>query len=109
MTLLRPDPGCIRVCTATVTGNEGYLAWTQAAPGPGPTGRLLTSLPASTGPPRDRVCAPLINSGQRPPAQSLTVDLHPIGLIRHGAAHDPAIAVAALAAIGVLLIGMAQP
>ena len=91
-----------------VGGHEGYLARTQAAPGPGPTGRLLTSLPASTGPPRYRACAALINSGQRPPVQSLTVDLYPIGLIRHGADYDP-VAVAALAAIGVLLIGMAQP
>jgi hypothetical protein len=71
MTLLRPDPGCIRVCPAEVTGNEGYLAWTQAA-------------------------------------QSLTVDLHPSRLIRHGATYHP-VAVAALAAIDMLLIGMAQP
>ena len=72
MTLLHLDPGCIRVCTAAVTGNEGYLAWTRAT-------------------------------------QSLTVDLHPIGLIRHGAAQDPTIAFVALAPIGVLLIRMAQP
>ena len=71
MTLLRLDPGCIRVCTAAVTGHEDYLAWTQAA-------------------------------------QSLTVDLHPIGLIRHGATYHP-VAVAALAEIDMLLIGMAPP
>ena len=109
MTLLRPDPGFSRVCTARVTGTEGYLTWTRAAPGPYPTGRLLTSLPAATGPPRGRVCAPRVNSSQRPPAQCLTVDLHPAGQIRRGAALDPAIAVAALTAICVLLIGMAQP
>jgi len=109
MTLLCPEPGCIRTCLAAVTGTEGYLVWTQTARGSGPTGRLLTSLPASTGRTRGQVCPALINSGQRPPAQSLTVDLYPIGLIRHGAAHGPAIAIAALAAIGVLLTGMAQP
>jgi len=84
-------------------GLDGVLVDIEADLGAGLPAFVLIGLPdASLGESRDRVRSAATNSGLALPARKLTVNLSPASLPKHGASFDLGIAVAALAAAGLV-------
>lgn len=84
-------------------GLEGVLVDVEADLGAGLPAFVLVGLPdASLGEARDRVRSAAGNSGLPLPARKLTVNLSPASLPKHGSSFDLAVALAALAAAGLV-------
>src|SRR4051794_37806827 len=89
-----------------VVGVHGHLIEAHALIEAGPSaftvaGPRDTSLNES----RDRVRAAIVNSGHRLPAQRISVELSPAGLLKHGTGSDLAIATAVLSAANIIPAG----
>ncbi|MGA2830141.1 MAG: ATP-binding protein [Streptosporangiaceae bacterium] len=109
MTTGTPDPGTAQVCGAGVTGTRAELIQVQATIGTGPPGLTITGLPDhGIREARDRIRAATLNSGHCWPTGAITVSLSPARACHHGCGTDLPIAVAILAAAGVLPHGASQ-
>jgi len=98
-----PGTGTARAWSATVVGVDGHIVEVVAESSAGPPHLRILGLPeAVTRETRDRVRAAVINAGLPWPAHSVTVSLLPASLPRPGTSFDLAIAVAVLAAAGVV-------
>ena len=96
-----PDTG--HACTAAVIGINGHPVEASAAITNGPASFTICGLPDSYHrETRDRIRAAILNSGQRWPGRTVTVDLLPASLPKRGSAFDLAIAVAILTASGTI-------
>ena len=103
MTAFPSYPGAVSVCAASVIGVEGHLTHADATTATGPPGLRITGLPdATVWETRDRVYAAVLNSGQAWPGRAITVTWRPASLPRRGTGFDLGIAVAVLAAAGVV-------
>jgi magnesium chelatase family protein len=92
-----------RTHAVAVVGVEGHLVDVEADLAAGVPGLALVGLPdASLTEARDRVRAALVNSGWSWPSRRITVNLSPAALPKGGAGFDLSIAVALLAAAGVI-------
>ena len=92
-----------RTRAVSLLGLEGALVEVEADIGPGLPAFVIIGLPdASLGEARDRVRSAATNAGCALPARKLTVNLSPASLPKHGSSFDLAIAVAALAASGLV-------
>lgn len=96
-------PATIRAWTAALIGVHGYAVEVQAHIRPGLPTFHLDGVPQTRGrAARDRVRAAVINSGPAWPEQRISVSLLPHSLPKRGTGFDLAIAVAVLAAAGLL-------
>jgi magnesium chelatase family protein len=92
-------PGTGRAYGAVIIGVGGHSVETEAVISNGPPAFSIAGLPeTSVRETRDRIRAAILNSGQPWPAGSVTVNLLPASLPKHGAGLDLAIAVAVLTA-----------
>ncbi|MCD0448408.1 ATP-binding protein [Actinocorallia sp. API 0066] len=92
-----------RTRSTGLVGVRGYLVDVEAAITSGTPGLHLVGLPdTALSEARDRVRAAIMHSGEEWPVRHVTVALGPAGLPKSGASFDVAIAVAILAAAGVL-------
>src|ERR1035438_7851802 len=102
-----PDTG--QACTAAVIGIDGYPVEAAAAITNGLASFTICGLPDSGNrETRDRVRAAVLNSGQRWPGRTITVDLLPASLPKRGSGSDLAIAVAVLTASGAIPTGASE-
>ncbi len=86
-----------------LTGLQGHLVEVEADLAQGLPGLTVIGLPdASVGEARDRVRAAIVNSGERWPAQRITLALSPASVPKRGSGFDLALAAAVLAADGVV-------
>jgi magnesium chelatase family protein len=99
-----PDTG--QACTAAVIGINGYPVEASAAITNGLASFNICGLPDSYHrETRDQVRAAILNSGQRWPGRTITVDLLPASLPKRGSGSDLAITVAVLTASGAIPTG----
>jgi magnesium chelatase family protein len=92
-----------RTRAVSLLGLDGAVVEVEADLGQGLPAFMIIGLPdASLGEARDRVRAAASNAGCPLPSRKLTVNLSPASLPKHGSSFDLAIAVAALAASGVV-------
>ena len=92
-------PGTGRAYGAAIIGVDGHLVEAEAVISNGPPAFSIAGLPeTSVRETRDRIRAAILNSGQPWPAGSITVNLLPASLPKHGAGLDLAVAVAVLTA-----------
>ncbi len=93
----------VAVSSAVVIGLSGHMVRIEADLSAGLSGFHLIGLPdATTAQTRDRVRAAILNSGWDWPDQRITVNVVPSDMPKYGSALDVAIAVAILAAAGVI-------
>jgi magnesium chelatase family protein len=105
MTTTSRPPDTARVFTAAVTGAEGHPTQIHATISEGPPGLRISGLPEPAAAPTcDRVRAAVINSGLTWPEAAVDVSLRP-RMPKRGSSFDLAIAVAILAATGVVPAG----
>src|SRR6202142_2366599 len=99
-----------RTHSIALVGVEGHPVEIEADIQNGLPGLLLVGLPdTALREARDRIRAAIINSGEQWPQRRITVGLSPASLPKRGSGFDLAIAVALLAAAGVLTgAGLAQ-
>ncbi len=84
-------------------GVSGHVVEVEADIAPGLPGIVITGLPdTAVAQSRDRVRAAILNSGLEWPNRRITVGLGPAWLPKQGSGHDLAVAVAILAALGVI-------
>ncbi|ONH31232.1 YifB family Mg chelatase-like AAA ATPase [Pseudofrankia asymbiotica] len=92
-----------RTLAVAVVGVEGHLVEVEAHLSGGLPGLALIGLPdAALAEARDRVRAAVLNSGQKWPDERITVGLFPATLPKSGSSFDLAVALAILAAAGVV-------
>ncbi|OHV38163.1 MULTISPECIES: YifB family Mg chelatase-like AAA ATPase [Pseudofrankia] len=92
-----------RALAVAVIGVEGHLVEVEAHLSGGLPGLTLIGLPdAALAEARDRIRAAVLNSGQKWPDQRITVGLFPATLPKSGSSFDLAMALAILAAAGVV-------
>jgi magnesium chelatase family protein len=92
-----------RTLAVAVVGVEGHLVEVEAHLAGGLPGLALIGLPdAALAEARDRIRAAVLNSDQKWPDQRITVGLFPATLPKSGSAFDLAMALAILAAAGVV-------
>jgi magnesium chelatase family protein len=92
-----------RSYSIALVGVEGHTVEVEADIANGLVGLLLVGLPdTALREARDRIRSAIVNSGQRWPQRKITVGLSPASLPKRGSAFDVAIALAILAADGVL-------
>ena len=92
-------PGTGRAHGAAIVGVDGHLVEAEAVISNGPPAFSITGLPeTSVRETRDRIRAAILNSGQPWPAGSITVNLLPASLPKHGTGLDLPVAVAVLTA-----------
>ena len=92
-------PGTGRAYGAVIIGADGHIVEADAIISNGPPAFSITGLPeTSVRETRDRIRAAILNSGQPWPAGSITVNLLPASLPKHGTGLDLAVAVAVLTA-----------
>ena len=92
-------PGTGRAHGAAIIGVDGHLVEAEAVISNGPPAFSIAGLPeTSVRETRDRIRAAILNSGQPWPAGSITVNLLPASLPKHGTGLDLAVAVAVLTA-----------
>ena len=92
-------PGTGRAHGAAIVGVDGHLVEAEAVISNGPPAFSIAGLPeTSVRETRDRIRAAILNSGQPWPAGSITVNLLPASLPKHGTGLDLAVAVAVLTA-----------
>ena len=92
-----------RTRSVSLLGVEGYGVEVEAHIGTGKAGLTLVGLPdAALREARDRIRAAVVNSGEYWPETHITVSLSPASLPKRGSGFDLSIAVAILAASGVV-------
>jgi magnesium chelatase family protein len=92
-----------RTRSVTLAGVDGHLVDVEAHLADGLPGLSIIGLPdAVLQEARDRVRSAVTNSGQSWPSRRITIALSPAALPKHGALLDTALAVAVLAAAGVV-------
>ena len=92
-----------RTYAVALVGVEGHVIEVEADLALGLPGLTVTGLPdAALGEARDRVRAAVVNSGEAWPQRRITLGLSPAWLPKRGSAFDLALAVAVLAAAGVV-------
>ena len=92
-----------RTRSVALLGVEGYGIDVEAHIGTGKPGLTLVGLPdAALREARDRIRAAIVNSGEHWPETHITVSLSPASLPKRGSGFDLSIAVAILAASGVV-------
>lgn len=92
-----------RTWTVTLDGLAGHLVRVEADLANGLPGTTVIGMgDAAVSQARDRVRAAVLNSGQKWPDKRITLALSPAGLPKKGASFDLALAVALLAAAGVV-------
>ena len=90
-------PAC--ACSIALTGAAGYVIEARADIADGPAGMNLAYLPDTA---RDRIRAAIVNSGEQWPQRKINVGLSPASMHGYSSAFDTAVAVAVLAAAGVV-------
>ena len=94
-----PAPGTGRAHGAAIIGVDGHLVEAEAVISNGPPAFSIAGLPeTSVRETRDRIRAAILNSGQPWPADSITVNLLPASLPKHGTGLDLPVAIAVLTA-----------
>jgi len=92
-----------RTRSVTLVGVAGHVVEVEADIGVGVPGTVLVGLPdAAVCEARDRVRAAIVNSGRDWPQRKITLGLSPASLPKRGSSFDLALAVAILAAAGVV-------
>src|SRR4051794_28350604 len=95
--------GYARIRSVTLLGVTGEVVTVEADLAPGLPNVVVSGLPdAALVEARDRVRAAIVNSGETWPQRRITINLTPAHLPKHGSGFDLAMAVAVLAAAGVL-------
>ena len=97
-----------RTWAVALTGITGHLVAVEADLAAGLPGTLVIGMgDAAVTQARDRVRAAVMNSGQKWPDRRITLALSPAALPKRGAGYDMALAIAVLAAAGVVPAGAA--
>ncbi len=92
-----------RTCSIGLVGLHGHIVDIEADLSEGIPNFTMIGLPdATVREARDRIRAALVNSGLKWPMRRMTVNLSPASLPKHGSGFDLALAVALLAAAGVV-------
>jgi magnesium chelatase family protein len=92
-----------RAWSVSLVGLDGHVVEVQADLAQGIPGLSITGLPdASLNEARDRIRAAVSNSGQAWPSKKVTIGLSPASLPKRGSAFDIALAIAVLAADGIV-------
>ena len=92
-----------RTHSVALVGVHGHLVEVEADIANGLVGMVLVGLPdTALREARDRIRAAILNSGEQWPQRRITVGLSPASLPKRGSGFDVAIAVALLAAAGVV-------
>src|ERR687886_2728475 len=95
--------GYARVRSVTLLGMTGEVVTVEADLASGLPNLVVSGLPdAALVEARDRVRAAIVNSGESWPQRRITINLTPAHLPKHGSGFDLAMAVAVLAAPGVV-------
>jgi magnesium chelatase family protein len=95
--------GYARIRSVTLLGVTGEIVTVEADLAPGLPNVVVSGLPdAALVEARDRVRAAIVNSGETWPQRRITINLTPAHLPKHGSGFDLAMAVAVLAAAGVV-------
>jgi magnesium chelatase family protein len=98
---LWPGPGTGRAYGVAIVGTVGHVVEAGATLSNGAPAVCILGLPdAAAHETRDRIRAAILNSGQTLPSRTITVNLLPASLPKHGNGFDLAIAVAILTAVG---------